>query len=118
MVISIKVVEERKRAYNEKRFLKDSQYLTVVQFCVFDDVIPCSPEKRPARARPVLPIKSTTVLTSTIPPLSLDLTSTLSTLLTIAKELEETAPKLSVTLPVTAPTTTRSGRTIKRRSGG
>jgi hypothetical protein len=118
MMISIEVVEERKRAYNEKRFLKDSQYLTAVQFYVFNDVIPCSPKKRPVRACPVLPIKSTTVLTSTIPSLSLNLTSTLNTLSTVAKELEETAPKSSITLPVTAPTTTYSGRTIKRHGGG
>jgi hypothetical protein len=59
-----------------------------------------------------------------IPALSLNLTSTLATVLTMAKELEVTTPKSpiialksSIVVPYTVPTTTHSGRVIKRRGG-
>jgi hypothetical protein len=52
-----------------------------------------------------------------IPSLSFDLTSTLATILTVAKELEATIPKPSIAMPCAMLTTIYSGRIIKRHSG-
>jgi hypothetical protein len=54
MVLSIKVVKERRRVFIEKQkekreklFIKESQYLIAIQYCIFDDEIPSSPQKSP-----------------------------------------------------------------------
>jgi hypothetical protein len=122
-VMSMAVVEERRKVLNEKLFKKESQYLNAINFNIFDDVIPGSPQKKsPKKSTQKKPTASTKSIPYTIPALSLDLTSTLTTVSTIAKELEATAPKSpmipsksSTTVPRTIPTTTRSGRIIKRR---
>jgi hypothetical protein len=124
-VMSIAVVEERRKVLDKKRFKKKSQYLSVINFCIFDDVIPSSPQKKSpqkksTQKKPAVPVLS---IPYTILALSLNLTSTSTTVSTMAKELETTtlkspaiAPKSSTVVPRAMPVTTRSGRIIKRRS--
>jgi hypothetical protein len=45
-VISIVVVEERRKVLDEKRFKKEVVYLNAISFSIFDDVIPSSLKKR------------------------------------------------------------------------
>jgi hypothetical protein len=82
-------------------------------------VIPSSPQKKspkkPAQKKPV---------PRAITALSLNLTSTLATVSTMAKELETTALKSpakalnsSAIVPPAALVTTHSGRIVKRRGG-
>ena len=123
-VMSIAIVEERRKVLNEKLFKKEAFYLNAISFSIFDDVIPGSPKKRSPKKstqnKPAIaPAKSNP---STIPALSLDLTSTLATVSSVAKDLEATAPKSSIIILKssiitvrTILTTTRSGRVIKRR---
>jgi hypothetical protein len=119
-VMSMVVVKERRKVLNEKLFKKESQYLNAISFSIFDDVIRGSPKKS-TQKKPIASIKPVPCV---ILALSLDLTSTLATISTIAKELEVTtlkspviASKSSIAVPYTVPTTTRSGRVIKRRGG-
>jgi hypothetical protein len=118
-VISMAVVEERKKVLDKKRFKKESQYLMAINFYIFNNVIPGSPQKKspkkPAQKKPV---------PCAIMALSLNLTSTLATISTMAKELETTALKSPakalnsfVIVPPTALVTTYSKRIIKRRGG-
>jgi hypothetical protein len=60
-----------------------------------------------------------------IPSLSLDLTSTLTAVSTVARDLEAMvlkptiiSPKRSITIPRALPVATRTRRIIKRRGGG
>jgi hypothetical protein len=130
-VLSIEIIEERRRVFAEKQsikreklFMKESQYLTAIQSCIFDDEIPSSPQRSPRKS----PIKTRSTqriiasVPSIIPSFSIDLTSTLAAVSTMARDLEETAPKSSVKasnssaiVPPTASITTRSGRIVKRR---
>jgi hypothetical protein len=124
-VLSIDIVEEHQRVFaenqrikREKLFIKESQYLTAIQFCIFDDEIPSSPQKKSPR-------KSFPTNTRSIPSLSINLTLTLTAVSTVARDLKVTAPKSiaispkrSVIVPHTLPATTHSGRIIKRHSGG
>ena len=130
-VLSIEIIEERRRVFAEKQsikreklFMKESQYLTAIQSCIFDDEIPSSPQRSPRKS----PIKTRSTqriiasVPSIIPSFSIDLTSTLAAVSTVARDLEETAPKSSVKasnsaaiVPSTASITTRSGRIVKRR---
>jgi hypothetical protein len=41
--MSIVVVEERRKVLDKKRFKKESQYLTAINFCIFNNVIPGLP---------------------------------------------------------------------------
>jgi hypothetical protein len=119
-VMSMAVIKERRKVLNKKLFKKESQYLNTISFGIFDDVIRGSPKKSTQKK----PTASAKPVPCVIPALSLDLTSTLATISTVAKELEVTtpkspviAPKSSTAVPHTVPTTTRSGRVIKRRGG-
>ena len=115
---------EKQSIKREKLFMKESQYLTAIQSCIFDDEIPSSPQRSPRKS----PIKTRSTqriiasVPSIIPSFSIDLTSTLAAVSTMARDLEETAPKSSVKalnssaiVPPTASITTRSGRIVKRR---
>jgi hypothetical protein len=113
-VISMEVVMEQRKVLDKKRFKKEFQYLSAINFSIFDDIIPSSPQKKP--------IVSAKSVPCAIPALSLDLTSTLTTISTMAKKLEATAPKSpakalnsSTTVAPTALVTSRSGRIVKRR---
>ena len=91
-------------------------------------MIPGSLKKSPKKStqkKPTASAKSVPgAIPGAIPALSFDLTSILATVLSMAKELEATTPKppiialeLSIVVPCTVPTTTHSGRTVKRHSG-
>jgi hypothetical protein len=114
--MSIAVIEERRKVLDEKRF-KESQYLSAINFYIFDDVILSSPQKKSLKKKsiPKKPAVSIKPVPYSIPALSLDLTSTLTTISTLAKELEATAPKSSIVVPSAMPAITRNKRTIKRR---
>ena len=103
--------------------MKESQYLTAIQSCIFDDEIPSSPQRSPQKS----PVKTRStqrivaLVPSIIPSFSIDLTLTLAAVSTMARDLEETALKSSVKasnlaaiVPSTASITTHSGRIVKR----
>jgi hypothetical protein len=118
------IIKEHRKVLNEKQFKKEAYYLNAISFSIFDDVIPGSLKKSPKKStqkKPTAPAKS---VPGAIPALSFDLTSTLATISSVAKELEATTlkppiitPELSTVVPRTVPTTTHSGRTVKRYSG-
>ena len=49
-VISMAVVEERRKVLNKKQFKKEAYYLNAISFSIFDDVIPGSPKKSPKKS--------------------------------------------------------------------
>ena len=115
---------EKQSIKREKLFMKESQYLTAIQSCIFDDEIPSSPQRSPRKS--LVKTRSTqrivALVSSIISSFLIDLTSTLAAVLTMARDLKKTALKSSikalnssVIVLSTASITTYSGRIIKRR---
>jgi hypothetical protein len=66
-VMSMAVVEERRKVLDEKRFKKEVVYLNAISFGIFDDVIPSSPKKRSPKKSTQK--KSATTPTESVPAL-------------------------------------------------
>jgi hypothetical protein len=72
-VMSMAVVDERRKGLNEKQFKKEAYYLNAISFSIFDGVVPGSPKKYPKKStqkKPTAPAKS---VPGTIPALFFDL---------------------------------------------